>query len=113
MEKLKPATIGFARFDPEDDTLSVRIRKQMNRKARKRRKYHGSTGTTILLVENDDIALMNEDKMLDALREAYPDGLPQGVDKIWFADTSILGRPQFRDFTTYIVKDDPQPSRRR
>ena len=66
-----------------------------------------------MLVENDDIALMNEAKMLDALREAYPDGLPQGVDEIWFADTSISDKPQFRDFTTNMVKDDHQPSLQR
>ena len=112
-KKPAPSIVGFARFDPEDDTLPVRIRKLLDRKARKLRKYHGSSGTTIMLVENDDIALMNEAKMLDALREAYPDGLPQGVDEIWFADTSISDKPQFRDFTTNMVKDDHQPSLQR
>ena len=37
----------------------------------KLRKYQGPSGTTMLLVENDDIALMSEAKMLDALLEAY------------------------------------------
>ena len=69
----------------------------------KLRKYQEPSGTTMLLVENDDIALMSEAKMLDALLEAYADGLPQGVDEIWFADTSIPDKPQFRDFTTRIV----------
>ena len=71
----------------------------------KLREYQGSSGTTMLLVENDDIALMSEAKMLDALLEAYADGLPQGVDENWFADTSITDKPQFRDFTTRIVND--------
>ena len=91
----------------------MRIRKLLDRKARKLRKYQGSSSTTIILLENDDIALMNEAKMLDALREAYPDGLPQGVNEIWFADTSISDKPQFRDFTTHMVNGDHQPSRRR
>ena len=100
-----PSIVGFARFEPEDDTLPARIRKLLDRKAMKLRKYQGSSGTTILLVENDDIALMSEAKMLNALLEAYADGLPQGVDEIWFADTSITDKPQFRDFTTRIVND--------
>ena len=109
-KKSVPSIIGFSRLDPEDDTLSVRIGKLLDKKATKLRKYHGSSGTTIILVENDDIALMNEAKMLDALREAYPDGLPQGVDQVWFADTSISDKPQFHDFTPNMVNDDYQPS---
>ena len=112
-KKSAPCIVGFSRFEPEDDTLPMRIRKLLDRKARKLRKYQGSSRTTIILLENDDIALMNEAKMLDALREAYPDGLSQCVDEIWFADTSISDKPQFRDFTTYMVNGDHQPSRRR
>lgn len=32
---------------------------------------------------------MNEEKMLDAIRRAYPNGPPTGVDQVWYADTSI------------------------
>jgi hypothetical protein len=46
-----------------------------------------------------DIALMNEAAMLSAIREAYPSGPIAGVDQVWFADTSIAGRPEFLDFT--------------
>ena len=109
-KKSAPAIVGFARFDPEDDTLSMRIRKLLDRKARKLRKYQGSSSTTIILLENDDIALMNEAKMLDALREAYPDGLPLGVNEIWFADTSISDNPQFYDFTAKLVNKGCLPS---
>ena len=76
----------------------------------KLRKYQRPSCTNIMLLENDDIALMNEAKMLVALREAYPDQLPQGVDEIWFADTSVPDKSQFRDFTTRIVNDGHQPS---
>ena len=112
-KKPTPSLVGFARLDPEDDTLPVRIRKLLDRKARKLRKYQESSSTTIILVENDDIVLMNEAKILDALREAYPDELPQGVDEIWFADTSISDKPRFLNFTTSIVNDNQQPSLRR
>ena len=94
-----PHIVGFARFEPEDDTLPARIEKILDGKATKLRKYEGPATTTILLVENNDIALMNEFKMLDAIREAYPGGLPQGVDEIWFADTSIPDKPKFYNFT--------------
>ena len=30
-------------------------------------------------------------------------------DEIWFADTSMSNKPQFRDFTTNMVNDDLQP----
>ena len=112
-KKPAPSIVGFARFEPEDDTLSERIGKLLERKARKLRKYQGPTCTTIILLENDDIALMNEAKMLDALRAAYPDGLPQGVNELWFVDTSMSDRPQFLDFTTNIMNQDHQSSPRR
>ena len=98
--------IFFARFEPKDDTLPARIRKQFDRKAKKLKKYHGSDNTTILLIENEDIALMNEGKMLDSIQIAYLSGLPHGVDKIWYADTSIPDDIEFMDFSSEIVQGD-------
>jgi len=99
-----PRGVFFPRFaPPEDKTLSERIRKILDRKGAKLAKYQRPGTTTVLLVENDDIALMNEAIMLSAIREAYPNGLPDGVDKLWFADTSIPENPRFCDFTSGIV----------
>jgi hypothetical protein len=98
--------IFFARFEPKDDTLPARIREQFDRKAKKLKKYHGSNKTTILLIENEDIALMNEGKMLDSIRIACLSGLPHGVDKIWYADTSIPNDIEFMDFSSEIVQGD-------
>lgn len=106
----EPNIVGFSRFKPEDDSLPARIRKTLDRKARKLRKYQGPSYTTVVLVENDDVALMNEVKMLDALRRAYPDGLPQGVSEIWYADMSISHRPRFHDFTTMVQNEGNQSS---
>jgi hypothetical protein len=53
-------------------------------------------------VENADIALMNRQKMFDAIRRAYPDGLPIGVDRLWYADTAIPDDIDFDDFTTIL-----------
>ena len=98
--------IFFARFDPKDDTLPARIRKQFDRKAKKLAKYHSPDKTTVLLIENDDIALMNEGRMLDSIQIAYPSGLPNDVDKIWYANTSIPKDIEFMDFTPEIVQGD-------
>ena len=64
--------------------------------------YQKKGFTTILLVESDDIALMNEDVMLDGIREAFLGSLPEGVDRIWYADTSIPKHLLFYDFTKCI-----------
>jgi len=98
--------IFFARFEPKDTTLPTRIRKQFDRKAKKLAKYHGADNTTVLLIENEDIALMNEGKMLDSILIAYPSGLPNGVDKIWYADTSIPNDIEFMDFTPEIMQGE-------
>ena len=98
--------IFFARFEPKEGTLPARIRKQFDRKEKKLKNYHGSDKTTILLIENEDIALMNEGKMLDSIQKAYPSGLPHGVDKIWYADTSIPNDIEFMDFSPEIMQVD-------
>lgn len=98
--------IFFARFAPKDDTLPVRIRKHFDRKAKKLAKYHSPDKTTVLLIENDDIALMNEGKILYSIQIAYPSGPPNDVDKIWYADTSIPNDIEFMDFTPEILQGD-------
>lgn len=107
----RPSVIFFARFEPKDDTLPTRIRKQFDRKGKKLKKYHDQCRTTVFLVENDDISLMNECKMLDAIKKAYPSGLPKGIDKIWYADTSIPDDIEFIDFTIKIVQGDNPTNR--
>ena len=97
--------IGFARFEPQDNTLAARAKCLLDRKATKLLRYQTANATTILLIENDDIALMNEMKLLEAIREAYPDGLPHGVDEMWFADTSISHKLLFCDWTAEIGCD--------
>lgn len=91
--------IFIARFEPEDETLPDRIRKLLDRKASKLAKYHGPKNTTVLLIENEDIALMNEARMLEVIRETYPRVPPHGVDEIWYVDTSIPSEIKFRNFT--------------
>jgi hypothetical protein len=96
--------VFFARYQPEDETLSERVKVAFNRKAAKLEKYQAPGIETVLLVENDDIALMNEGKMIEAIREAFPAGLPAGVDRLWYADSSIPSVVDVRDFTSAIRK---------
>lgn len=96
----RPPGIFFGRTEPHDDTLPARIRKQLDKKACKLAKY-ASEKATILLVESSDMALMNQGILLDAIKTAYSDALPNGVDQVWYADTSSFPEAEvvFRDFT--------------
>lgn len=96
--------VFFARLEPKDDTLVHRIRKLLDRKATKLAKYQGRETTTVLLVENEDIALMNDSKLLEAVRDAYSDGLPLGVDEVWYVDTSIPSETKFQNFTPLLIR---------
>ena len=98
--------IAFWRSKPDDDTLSCRVKELFDRKAKKLRKYQNLGKTTVILVESNDIALMDIQggTLLKAIREAYPSGLPTGVDKIWYVDTADL--PDwitFKDFTSDLL----------
>ena len=97
------AGVCFSRFPPDDNTLPDRIRDLFNKKAAKLLKYQATGKTTMLLVENGDIALMNTWKLFDAIRNAYPERFPSGVDEIWYADTSIHDRINFKDFTSDLL----------
>jgi hypothetical protein len=93
--------VFFARGFPEDDSLAERVRTAFDRKSAKLAKHHGSS-TTILLVENGDIALMNRGILVEAIREAYPSGPPGAVDQVWYADTAIQHELEFWDLTAFV-----------
>ena len=90
----RPPGLFFSRFMPTDKTLSARVKAQCDRKAEKLVKYKPNK-TMVLLIESRDIALMSESMMLDLISETYPNGLPAGVDQIWYADTSIPREIEF------------------
>lgn len=91
--------VRFSRFAPNDHTLSDRIKELIDKKAKKLAKYKCSGKTTIILIENNDIALMNAQKMRQAIRDAYPAGCPAITDKIWYANTSVPEHIEFIDVT--------------
>jgi hypothetical protein len=53
---------------------------------------------------------MNDGIMWDALKKAYPDGLPKGVDQIWFEDTGIPEDILFTDITQAARQGKPGPA---
>lgn len=101
-----PPGVHVGRLGPPDDTLPSRIRRLFGRKTEKLAKYHKSGKTTVLLVENYDLAQMNSQDMLKAIQEAYPNGLPESVDKIWYADTSIPDKVEFYNYTSELVRKE-------
>jgi hypothetical protein len=92
----------FSRYDPNDNSLPERLKIQIERKACKLKPYQENEYSTILLVESNDIALMNESIMLNAIQRGFNNKLPDGVDQVWFADTSISEDILFSDFTKEI-----------
>ena len=96
--------VCFGLFEADDSSLPERVKGLLDNRAKKLVESQRIGKTTILLVENNDIALMDIHgrKLLNAIREAYPRGLPSGVDKIWYADTAAAYSPdgiKFTDFT--------------
>lgn len=53
----------------------------------------------MLLLDGWDFVLMNEWIMLEGIRDAYPNGLPKGLDQVWYADTSTPTEIEFTDLT--------------
>jgi len=99
----RPAKIVLYRPAPEDDTLPRRVGVQIDRKMKRIPRYKEEGHTTILLIETQDIALMNQYKMLEAVRTAIGGQLPDGLDQIWYAEA---GGHVFMDFTGPISRGD-------
>jgi len=98
--------VYFSRFEPPDNSLPERIRKQLERKARKLLPYKRKGYATILLVEANDFSLMNLSKMLNAIRSGFAQRLPEGINQIWYAetDTDLPEEIYFDDLTEAIQK---------
>ena len=80
-----PNDILFAFINPEDSTLPERIKELIDRRAKKLAKDQSNRKTTVLLIEINDPALMN-DRILGAIRKAYPEELPSGINQIWYGE---------------------------
>src|SRR4051812_36519999 len=94
-----PTTVGprvfFGRYTPKDDSLAERIRAQVARKREKLAPYKDAGKTTVLLLENDDLAQMNHIKMTQTVRSALPDGRPDRIDQLWYVSTAYQPSLEF------------------
>ncbi len=100
--KRQPGLLFF-RIEPNGSSLSVLLRKQLDSKSEKLKRYKLNGHITILLIESEDIALMNHSKLTKEIRAGYNGSLPTNVDQIWYADTSIPDDLQFIDLTKDIT----------
>lgn len=69
-----------------------------SRKVKKLRRYKAEGYTTVLLLESQDQSLMNQHKMLEAVREGIG-AMPDGLDQLWFTEAHGA---YFFDFTKPI-----------
>ena len=97
--------VYFCRTDPGDKTLVDRVKKQLTRKIEKLIPYKDKGKETILIVDSNDIALMCERKMKEAIFTAFADGFPEKIDQIWFADTSLPNRLNFTNITDNVKEN--------
>lgn len=89
----------FMRRSPQDESFAQRLQSQVRCKAAKLCRYRAEGRRTVLLLESDDVALMSKEKLVAALRSAFPAGKPESLDEVWYADTSIPNAPRFFDLT--------------
>jgi hypothetical protein len=98
------AGLFFRRSLPSDNSLPQRLLELFDRKVQKLAPFKTDGFTTILLVESDDISLMNQPLLVDAIRTALGGALPPGVDEVWHADTAIPTDLEFHDITGSICQ---------
>lgn len=87
--------LSFGLFAPDDLSLGERLQAHLGRKAAKLARYQKAGRTTILLVESADLQLMDPSILEEAGWRALGGRLPEGVDQLWYADTSIPGFLEF------------------
>jgi hypothetical protein len=63
-------------------------------------RYKTDGHTTVLILETRDSALMNQYKMLEAVRTAAGGKLPEGLDSLWYAEA---GGHVFFDLTGPVI----------
>jgi hypothetical protein len=94
-----PNGLFLARSVKQESDFARRLPLQIDRKALKLAKYKNSCDLLVLLVENDDLANMSRAIMINAVTRSYPHRLPNGLDRIWYADSSVPESIQFWNIT--------------
>jgi hypothetical protein len=90
----------------DDGSLPERLRDLVQRKAIKLEPHAARGKTRVLLVESVDGLNTNQHVILKALRDAF-DGMPEGVDQLWFVDGTRGLAPLFFNFTGDLMRPKP------
>jgi len=85
-ESNRPARVVISRPIQNDETLPQRVGQQITRKMKKLRRYKADRYATVLILETQDQSLMNQHKMLEAVREGLRGSMPEGLDQLWFTE---------------------------
>ena len=96
----------FMRYDPGRRITPEEVRGKLESKIQKLIRYH-PIYTTLLLIESNDIAFMNDDIMLELLLEALSGKLPEGIDELWFVHSDIPDNLLFENFTRSFKRQTP------
>lgn len=96
---------GVERFAPDenDEGLSKRLADFIKRKSKKLIPYEDKNYYTVLLIQNNDIALMSPQKMREAFGVAMQEN-PINIDEIWHMDSSF-GPEQFEFYQLWPVTE--------
>jgi hypothetical protein len=85
-ESDRPTRVVISRPIQDDETLPPRVAQQIPRKMLKLRRYKADGYATLLILETQDQSLMNQHKMLEAMREGLDGSMPEGLDQIRFTE---------------------------
>jgi hypothetical protein len=85
-ESNRTARVVISRPIQNDETLPKRVGQQIARKMKKLRRYKADGYATVLILETQDQSLMNQHKMLEAVREGLGGAMPEGLDQLWFTE---------------------------
>ena len=85
-ESDRPARVVISRPIQDDETLPQRVGHQITRKMKKLRRYKDEGYSTVLIPETQDQSLMNQHKMLEAVRQGLGGLMPEGLDQLWFTE---------------------------
>jgi len=90
-DKSDKKLIGFARPAPENLRLEERLRETIEAKTGKFKRNNYHKETKILLIENNDIALVSQVDFREAWDVISRKGIKNYSDQIWYVDSSIPG----------------------
>ena len=85
-ESDRPARVVISRPIQDDETLPQRVGQLITRKMKKLRRYKADGYATVLILETQDQSLMNQHKMLEAVRQGLGGSMPEGLDQLWFTE---------------------------